>query len=212
MFLRSTKAAFEQTGILDAARATGIPCLALEDEDVVAVRHPLAVHWPESTVEIYRPVAEADHVIDLCTPRTHRLGGFTMAMKNLVGVVSGAARPGMHLGPGFQERLAEISLVVKPALVVLDGRLGFSDGGPDQGALCRPGVVAAGSDPLAVDAVGIAHLRLAGTNATLGSGSIWRIPQLRRAAGIGVGAASADRIRIVGLAPDASSRIRRELA
>jgi uncharacterized protein (DUF362 family) len=150
MFLRSTKAAFEQTGILEAARAAGIPCLALEDEDVVAVRHPLAAHWPERTVEIYRPVAEADHVIDLCTPRTHRLGGFTMAMKNLVGVVSGAARPGMHLGPGFQERLAEIA--------------------------------------------------------------IWRIPQLRRAAGIGVGAGSADRIRIVGLAKDASSRLRRELA
>jgi uncharacterized protein (DUF362 family) len=212
MFLRSTQAAFEQTGILDAARAAGIPCLALDDEEVVTRRHPLALHWPQRAVEIYRPVAEADHVINLCTPRTHRLGGFTMAMKNCVGAVSGAARPRMHLGPGLRERLAEISLVVKPALVLLDGRLGFSDGGPDQGELCRPGFIAAGSDPLAMDAVGIAHLRLAGTNAALGTGSIWRIPQLRRAAEIGIGASSADRIHVVGLAPDATSRIRRELA
>lgn len=212
MFLHSTQAAFEKTRILDAARAAGMPCLALEDDEVVAVRHPLALHWSGQTIQIYRSVAEADHVINLCTPRTHRLGGFTMAMKNCVGVVSGAARPGMHLGPGFKERLAEISLVVKPALVLLDGRQGFSDGGPDHGALCRPGFIAAGSDPLAVDVVGVAHLRLAGTNADSASGSIWRIPQLRRAAELGIGAGAGDRIRLVGLAPEESSRLRRELA
>ena len=212
MFLRSTRAALERTGILDAARAAGMPCLALEDSGAVALRHPLASHWPGRAVEIYRPAAEADHVINLCTPRTHRLGGFTMALKNCVGLVAGSARPGMHLGSGFRERLAEISLVVRPSLVVLDGRLGFSDGGPDEGDLCRPGFIAAGQDPLAVDAVGLAHLRLAGTNATIGTGSIWRIPVMRRAAEIGVGVGSADRIRLVGLAPPSEERLRREMA
>jgi uncharacterized protein (DUF362 family) len=212
MFLRSTRAALEKTGILEAARSAGIPCLALDHEETVALRHPLAVHWPGRAIEVYRPAAEADHVIDLCTPRTHRLGGFTMAMKNCVGLVAGSARPGMHLGPGFKERLAEISLVARPALVVLDGRLGFADGGPDEGDLCRPGFIAAGSDPLAVDAVGLAHLRLAGTNAAIGTGSIWQIPVMRRAAEIGVGAGSADRIRLVGLASPSEARLRQEMA
>jgi uncharacterized protein (DUF362 family) len=85
MFLRSTRAALEKTGILDAARAAAVPCLALEETEAVAIRHPLASHWPGSAIEIYRPAAEADHVINLCTPRTHRLGDFTMAMKNCVG-------------------------------------------------------------------------------------------------------------------------------
>jgi uncharacterized protein (DUF362 family) len=135
-----------------------------------------------------------------------------MSMKNLVGVVAGSARLGMHLGPGLEERVAELSLLVRPALVVLDGRLGFAAGGPDEGDLCRPGFLAAGADPLAVDAVGLAHLRLAGAAGAIGQGSIWTLPVMRRAAELGVGAAGADRIRLVGPDADAEARLRRELA
>ena len=212
MFLRSTRAAFEKTRILDAARAAGIPCLALDDDASVALAHPLAVHWPDRTVRLYRAAADADHVINLCTPRTHKLAGFTMAMKNCVGVVAGSARPGMHFGSGFRDRLAEISAVFRPSLAVLDGRLGFADGGPDEGALVRPGFVAAASDPLALDAVGLASLRLEGTNDAIGRGSIWQIPVMRRAAEIGVGVGDAGRIRIVGLPSDLEARLRGELA
>jgi uncharacterized protein (DUF362 family) len=212
MFLRSTRTAFEKTRILDAARAAGIPCLALDDDGSVSLAHPLAAHWPDRTVRLYRAAAEADHVVNLCTPRTHERAGFTMAMKNLVGVVAGSARPGMHLGSGFRERLAEISAVLRPSLAVLDGRLGFADGGPDEGDLVRPGIVAAASDPLALDAVGLACLRLAGTNDAIGRGSIWQIPVMRRAAEIGVGAGDAGRIRIVGLPSSLETRLRDELA
>lgn len=212
MFLRSTRAALERTGILDAARAAGIPCLALDDEDSVALAHPLAAHWPDRAVPIYHSAAEADHVVNLCTPRTHHLAGFTMSMKNCVGVVAGWARPRMHLGAGFRARLAEISAVFRPSLAVLDARLGFADGGPDEGALVRPGFVAAATDPLALDAVGLAFLRIEGTNEAIGRGSIWRIPVMRRAAEIGVGAADAGHIRIVGVPPDVEARLRRELA
>lgn len=207
MFLRSTEDAFRRTGIRDAARALGIPCLALDDAEVVGLRHPLATSWGQRTVRVYRAVAEADHVLDLCTPRTHKLGGFTMAMKNLVGVVDGSARAAMHLGSGFRDRLAEISLVVRPSLVVMDGRLGFSDGGPDEGTLCRPGFVAAGADPLAVDAVGLAYLRLAGTREALASGPVWRLPVMRRAADLGIGVAAGDRLRLVGIPPEDAARL-----
>ncbi len=212
MFLRSTRAAFEKTGLLDAARAAEISCLSLDDEEVVALAHPLATHWPNRTVRLYRAAADADHVINLCTPRTHKLAGFTMAMKNCVGVVAGSARPGMHLGSGFRDRLAEISAVLRPSLVVLDGRLGFADGGPDEGALVRPGIVAAASDPLALDAVGLACLRVEGTNDVIGRGSIWQIPVMKRAAQIGVGVGDAGRIRMIGLPSSLEERLRRELA
>ncbi len=212
MFLRSTAAAFEKTRILDAARDAGIPCLALDDDACVALAHPLAVHWPDRTVRVYRTAADADHVIDLCTPRTHKLAGFTMAMKNCVGIVAGSARMGMHLGSGFRDRIAEISAVLRPSLAVLDGRLGFADGGPDEGAVVRPGIVAAARDPLALDAVGLASLRLEGANDAIGRGSIWQIPVMRRAAEIGVGVADPGRIRIVGLPPDREARLRGQLA
>lgn len=212
MFLHSTADAFRETGILDAAAQAKIPCLALEDTEVVALSHPLAANWPGSTLHVYKPAAEADHVINLCTPRTHKLGGLTMAIKNNVGVIAGNKRTRMHLGSGFRQRLAEISLVMRPSLIVLDGRMGFADGGPDEGALVRPGLIAAGTDPLAIDAVGVAMLRMAGTNATLSSGSIWKIPMLERAAAIGLGAAGPEAIRLVALDPEGAAALRAKLS
>ncbi len=213
MFLRSTRTAFEKTGILDAARAAGIPCLALDDDESVALAHPLAAHWPDRTIRVYRAAADADHVVTLCTPRTHKLAGFTMAMKNGVGIVAGSARPGMHVGSDFRARVAEISAVFRPTLAVMDGRQGFADGGPDDGALVRPGFVAAATDPLALDAVGLAFLRMQGANEAIARGSIWQLPVMRRAAEIGVGVGDPARIRLVGgLPPELEARVRRELA
>ena len=100
----------------------------------------------------------ADHIINLCTPRTHALGDFTMSMKNNVGVVNGFSRLRMHVPWGLKERLAEINLVVRPSLILMDGRQGFTDGGPDSGDLAHPGFIAAGSDPVAIDAVAAAWL------------------------------------------------------
>ena len=210
MFLHSTRTAFEKTGVLDAAREARIECVALEDTPVVDVMHPLATGWPDSTVPVYKLAAEADHVVNLCTPRTHKLGDLTMAIKNNVGIVGGKSRLRMHAGGGLKARLAEIALVMRPALIVLDARLGFGDGGPDEGDLVRPGLIVAGRDPLAVDAAGVAILRLHGTNDALSAGSIWDIPMLRRAAAIGIGAAGPSAVRLVGREP-ALAPIRKRL-
>jgi uncharacterized protein (DUF362 family) len=211
MLLRSTRAAFERTGIQEAARALGIPCIALEQSRVARLRHPLAAAWPDRAIRLYRAALEADHVIGLCTPRTHARGDFTMAMKNAVGLVDGVARVRMHLGPALRARLAEISLVAYPSLVLLDGRAGFADGGPDEGDLCRPGFIAASTDPLALDAVGLAFLRLAGTNERIGRGSIWDIPMMRRAAEIGVGVPSSSRIVLAGASETDAARLRGQM-
>ncbi len=211
MFLRSTEAAFRKTGIRDACDQARIECVPLDDAEVVALSHPLAASWPDRTIHLYRPALEADHIVNLCTPRTHRLGDFTMALKNNVGLVAGGRRARMHAGSGFKDRLAELSLLLRPALIVMDGRLGFGDGGPDSGALIRPGFVAASVDPVAIDAVGIAQLRIAGTNETLSRGSIWSIPLLRRAAAIGAGVSGPEAIRLAGMDADAEAAVRSRL-
>jgi uncharacterized protein (DUF362 family) len=212
MFLRSTETAFRETGILDAAEQAGIPCRALEDDDSVAIQHPLAEHWRGNAIRIYEPVAAADHIINLCTPRTHFAGDFTMSLKNNVGVVNGVSRLPMHVPWGLKDRLAEISLVVRPSLIVMDGREGFTDGGPDAGDLARPGFIAAGSDPVAIDAIGLAHLRLEGANAAIGERSIWTIPMMKRAIEIGAGVGSGDAIALFGVDPAAEADLRAQLA
>jgi len=211
MYRRSTEAALRQTGIRDAASDARIPCLALDELPAAPLHHPLATSWRDATIRVYRAVSDADHVIDLCTPRTHFLGDFTMAMKNLVGVVYGDQRSAMHRGPLLRARLAEISLVVRPALVVMDGRQGFADGGPDTGALVRPDFIAVGTDPVAIDAVGLAFLRREGAGDRIAGASIWTLPTMARAVELGLGAPSADRIDLVG-APDAlAAELRRQM-
>jgi len=212
MFLRSTETAFRETAIFDAAQQAGIPCRYLEDDESVPIRHPLAESWWDNTIRIYAPIVEADHIINLCTPRTHFAGDFTMAMKNNVGVVNAVSRLPMHVPWGLKDRLAEINLVVRPSLIVMDGREGYTDGGPDAGDLARPGFIAAGSDPVAIDAVGLAHLRLEGANDAIGERSIWTIPMMKRAVEIGVGVGSGDAIALVGVDPAAEARLRAQLA
>ena len=212
MFLNSTETAFRETGILDAAGQAGIPWRALEDDESISIQHPLAEHWWGNAIRIYAPVVAADHIINLCTPRTHFAGDFTMSLKNNVGVVNGLSRLPMHVPWGLKDRLAEINLVVRPSLIVMDGREGFTDGGPDDGDRARPGFIAAGSDPVAIDAVGLAQLRLAGANDAIGARSIWTIPMLKRAVEIGVGVGSSDAIALIGVDPEAESRLRAELA
>jgi uncharacterized protein (DUF362 family) len=212
MLLRSTEEAFRKTGIRDAAAQAGIPCRALDDEGSVAIHHPLARHWPGSAVPIYSAVVEAHHIIHLCTPRTHALGDFTMSMKNSVGVVRNSSRPRMHLPWGLKERLAEINLVVRPSLILMDGREGFTDGGPDSGDLARTGFIAAGSDPVAIDAIGLAYLRREGANPAIGEGSVWGIPMMKRAAEIGLGVGSERAIELSGTDPENEAALRAELA
>jgi uncharacterized protein (DUF362 family) len=212
MFLRSTEEVFRQTGIYDAAAQAGIPSQYLESDDAVSIHHPLAEHWPGRKVPVYVSVAKADHIINLCTPRTHALGDFTMAMKNNVGIVNGWSRLRMHIPWGLKERLAEINLVVRPSMIVMDGRQGFADGGPDSGDLVQPGFVAAGSDPVAVDAIGLAHLRVAGANEEIGGRSIWDIPMMKRAVEIGLGVGRGGDIRLVGLDSANEKVLRAQLA
>ncbi len=212
MFLHSTEKAFEATGIRGAAEQAGIPCRCLDDDDSVAITHPLAQHWSGNAIRIYSPVIEADHIINLCTPRTHALGDFTMSMKNNVGVVNGSSRLRMHVPWGLKERLAEINLVVRPSLIVMDGRQGFTNGGPDSGDLAHPGFIAVGSDPVAIDAVGLAHLRLEGANEEIGEGSVWAIPMMKRAVEIGLGIGGEERLTLLGTDPESEAALRSQLA
>jgi uncharacterized protein (DUF362 family) len=212
MFLRSTEEVFRKTEIYDAASQAGIPCRYLEDDYAIPIQHPLAEHWWGNTIRIYASVIQADHIINLCTPRTHALGDFTMAMKNNVGVVNGWSRLRMHIPWGLKERLAEINLVVRPSLIVMDGREGFADGGPDSGDLVRPGFIAASSDPIAVDAIGLAHLRVEGANEDISKLPIWEIPVMKRAVEIGLGVGSSGDIALVGLEPAAEAGLRAQMA
>lgn len=161
---------------------------------------------------IPKAVLRADAIIQACCLKTHRYGGhFTLSLKNSVGL---AARrvPGdqydymreLHSSADQRRMIAEINTAYRPALVVLDGIEAFTTGGPDKGNLVRSEVVIAGTDRVAVDAVGVAILRHFGTTPEVSKGKIFEQEQIARAAELGVGIASPEQIEFV--TPDDASR------
>ncbi|MEI7856625.1 MAG: DUF362 domain-containing protein [Methanomicrobiales archaeon] len=94
---------------------------------------------------------------------------------------------------------AEINKFYRTDLIIMDAAEGFSSGGPDKGKLIRPGVIIAGTDRVAIDAVGVALLRSFGTVPDVMNGVIFELEQIARAAELGVGVASADQITLVPL-------------
>lgn len=194
MFARATAPVLERTGMNALAAKLGIRALALDDEPTVELCDTRATHWGGS-VHLYAPPIEATHLINLCTPRTHKLAGFTLALKNNVGLVGGGRRLGMHGPGGFRERVAEINLFTRPSLVVMDGRQGFTDGGPDAGTLRALDFIAVSDDPCAIDAVAMMLLHQAGARLT--AATVGEDPILQRAATLGIGIGALGRIDVV---------------
>jgi uncharacterized protein (DUF362 family) len=82
-------------------------------------------------------------------------------------------------------------------LVVLDGVEAFVEGGPDQGKKVKANVVLAGSDRVAIDAVGVALLRYFGTTPAVSQGDIFEQEQIARAVELGLGVDGPDKIELI---------------
>ncbi|MEZ4718078.1 MAG: DUF362 domain-containing protein [Caldilineaceae bacterium] len=162
-------------------------------------------------LSLARCCVDAGTLVQLCCLKTHRFGGhFTLSLKNSVGLVA-KHRPGdshnymgeLHSSPHQRRMIAEINAAYRPALVVLDGVDAFVTGGPDRGELVHPGVVLAGTDRVALDAVGVALLRYFGTTPEVNRRSIFAQEQIARAVELGVGV---DRPEKIELATDDAER------
>ena len=89
-------------------------------------------------------------------------------------------------------------------LLVLDGVEAFTSGGPDVGNKVEAGVVLAGVDRIAVDAVGVAILRQLGTTPAVERGRVFELEQIARADELGLRHAQPEAITL--LADDADGR------
>jgi uncharacterized protein (DUF362 family) len=181
----------------------------LSAADWELLEHPDS-HWQQGFA-LPRVVRHAGGVVQTCCLKTHRFGGhFTLSLKNSVGL---AAKwiPGdgynfmreLHSSPNQRRMIAEINAGYRPDLIVLDGVQAFVNGGPDQGQLVNANVILAGTDRVAVDAVGVALLRYFGTTPEVSRGAIFEQEQLARAVQLGIGVGSPRQIELV--TPDRES-------
>jgi uncharacterized protein (DUF362 family) len=95
--------------------------------------------------------------------------------------------------------IAEINAPFKPDLVVLDGIDAFVDGGPANGKREAGNLFLTSTDRVAIDAAGVAVLKLLGSNNQIMEPKIFDQEQISRAAEIGIGASSPSDIDVVAV-------------
>jgi uncharacterized protein (DUF362 family) len=148
---------FALTGIGPAARAAGagvvLPAEALFREMTLKDAH-LIRNWPV----LLGPLAKATKLIGVAPVKDHHRSGASMTMKNWYGLLGGR-RNIFH--QDVHTLIAELAVMVKPTLVVLDGTATMMTNGPTGGSLAdlrETHTLIVGTDPVAVDACGAALL------------------------------------------------------
>ena len=199
-----TMRVMEEKGILPLLKAKEVRIISFDDlkeEDWVEFR-PKDSHWPNG-FRIARPIIEAECLIGTCCLKTHQYGGvFSMSLKLHVGVVP-TSRHGfsymseLHGSPRQRQMIAEINAPFQPQLIVLDGIDAFVDGGPMSGKRAKGNVFLASADRVAIDAVGVAVLKVLGSNKAIMNAKIFDQEQIARAAELGLGASSPSAIELL---------------
>ena len=215
-----TEEVFDKKGVRALAAAFDAKLLNFDElgADGYVKITPAGSHWKDGFL-VARPVVESECVVSTCCLKTHQHGGvFTMSLKNSVGIVPRKGSSYMrelHSSPDQRRMIAEINFAYRPAVIVLDGLVAFVDEGPMKGPRKDAGVFLAGTDRVAVDAVGVAILKDLGSNDAIMKPSVFAQEQIARAVELGLGVSSAAGIVID--APDPASeayaeKIRRILA
>ena len=203
----TTRGIMDKKGIFVMAKELGFDIVNLQEmaKNGWVLVKPEDSHWKDGFLfpRVYR---EAESVVLTCCLKTHQFGGhFTLSLKCAVGMVP----PGLRDASGYpymnelhgskyqRQMIAEINTAYSPDLVVLDGVDAFVEGGPHVGKRVKANVILAGTDRVAIDAVGVAVLRLLGTTPEVSKGKIFEQDQIKRAAELGLGVKSADQIQIV---------------
>jgi uncharacterized protein (DUF362 family) len=188
----------EEKGIYELCDSLGVGIINFEElpsEDWQKIV-PAQSHWSNG-FDVARPVLDSECVVTTCCLKTHGGGIFTMSLKLSVGITHKDFMGELHYSPDFLKMLAEINQAYTPSLILLDGIEAFVDGGPSTGPKKTANVLLAGTDRIAIDAVGVAILKELGSNDNIMQSLIFEQEQIKRAVELGLGVQGPEDIDIV---------------
>ncbi len=185
-----SRPAFAASGMEEAARKGGVDkVIYFDEEEVVEVEIPEAKVFKKAAV--FKPVMDADVVINLPKLKVHLAGTVTLGLKNWNGIIPNvhpsAQQQGAHridLGPKF----ADLYRVRKADLTIVDAIIGMEGQGPHAGTPVEMNLIVAGTDTVATDAV----------SASIMGFEPIEIPAIRCTANEGLGEMDLDKIEVVG--------------
>ena len=182
--------AFEAAGMRAAAERGGADrVIYFDEEEMVEVDIPGAKIFKRA--KIFKPVLDADRIINLPKMKTHLAGTVTLGIKNWQGIIpnvhpSGEQQDAHRLDLG--QKCADLLRVREADLTLVDGLIAMEGQGPHAGTPVEMNLLIAGTRTVAVDAV---------TAYTMGFETV-EVPAVRIAATDGLGVREMEEIEVVG--------------
>lgn len=143
-----SRRAFERSGIMQAAREVGAEVILPEESSYRTVKiSPRLGTW-----DVLEPFVVATKIVNVPIAKHHSLTNTTAGMKNWIGI-TGKLRVMFH--NNINRSIAELAALMRPTLTVVDASRVLMEAGPQGGSLSavkQVGAVAAGVDPVALDA------------------------------------------------------------
>ncbi len=212
----NTTEVLEEMGVFALSRKLGFNAVVLDSigkDGWIKIKRN-KTHWLNGFY-MAKVFHDADKIVQTCCLKTHRFGGhFTLSLKNSVGLVAKKVPGGMydymwelHGSPFQRQMIAEINNHYNLDFVVMDGIKAFVTGGPESGKVVEPNLLLASKDRVAIDAVGVAILKVYGARGKVGEAGVFEQDQLKRAAELGFGVKSVDEIKLMPLNSESQSEV-----
>lgn len=172
--------AFQVAGVDAVAKRWNVKIVDLNKDDFLEVSppNPLAL----KKVKIAKTAIEST-IVSVPKLKPHRMAHVTLSLKNMMGAVT----PKGSIHNPLSEKIVDLTSIIKPSVAVIDGIIA-GEGHETSGNPVEMNLVIAGTDPVAVDAVGAAVMSIPPE----------RVKHLRLAEERSLGTCNLERIEILG--------------
>ncbi len=145
-----TRSVMEKLGIFELEKIMNpAPKFVVFDEDKF-IKKEIPQGKYLKTVSLPEILDKVDKLILLPCLKTHFLGQFTGSFKLSVGFMRKIERLSLH-ARHLNEKIAELNLVIKPDLIIMDGRKCFITKGPSERKLAEPNIIMASESRMEID-------------------------------------------------------------
>ena len=148
------------------------------------------------SVSLAKEALEIEKIVYAPLIKTHHLGEFTGAIKLSMGLVKPLFDQLTFHTRHLHEKLAELMLVVRPDLIIMDARKVFITGGPARGELREPNLILASGNQVAIDVEGVKILQNY-PEGILTDRNVWDLKQIKHAVKLGLGPHNEEEYKVI---------------
>ena len=173
--------AFKVAGVDKVAKRWNVRLVDLNKDEFIQVTPPNPLSLKK--VRVAKTALEST-IISVPKLKLHRIAGVTLSLKNMMGAL--ASKGSMHTG-SLSENIVDLASILRPSISVVDGIIA-GEGHETSGNPVEMNLVIAGTDPVAVDAVGAAVMGISPTD----------VKHIVLAEKQGLGTCNLDKITVLG--------------